>query len=387
MAPTTAGGSSSRPSGPTKPPVVVPGSGNNIIVNPCQRGNPVLECIRNVGKEFGDIVADYQVGRTTGVLFLSLRYHRLHPEYIHQRIEKLGHSYNLRVLLLMCDVSEHQEPIRELTKICLINEITVMVAWNAEEAGYYLSTYKQFEHKPPDLIKERVDKDYHSVLRTALTSISKVNKTDVETLRTSFGSFAAISRATSEQLQNLPGFGQVKAKRIQDAFNKPFRNNSTSALPITSQLQLRASQRPASSQGSGKGKERASEVGLAARTTSSTETRELEDNQAEGVSVPSAPRPPPAPRPRPPRDPSPVWDIELDLNDSPEPTPESGPAPLGTAVSNARKRPPSPVWDIELDLNATDVEEGADGDEDGRGRKRPREGSGEFGAPTMLTGS
>ena len=54
-------------------------------------------------------------------------------------------------------------------------------------AGYYLSTYKQFEHKPPDLIKERVDKDYHSMLRTALTSISKVNKTDVETLRTSFG--------------------------------------------------------------------------------------------------------------------------------------------------------------------------------------------------------
>ena len=58
---------------------------------------------------------------------------------------------------------------------------------SAEEAGYYLSTFKQFEHKPPDLIKERVDKDYHSMLRTALTTISKVNKTDVETLRTTFG--------------------------------------------------------------------------------------------------------------------------------------------------------------------------------------------------------
>jgi DNA excision repair protein ERCC-1 len=37
------------------------------------------------------------------------------------------------------------------------------------------------------MIKERVDKDYDSVLRTALTSISKINKTDVETLRTAFG--------------------------------------------------------------------------------------------------------------------------------------------------------------------------------------------------------
>lgn len=37
----------------------------------------------------------------------SLRYHRLHPEYIHKRIEALGHSYNLRILLLLCDIVGH----------------------------------------------------------------------------------------------------------------------------------------------------------------------------------------------------------------------------------------------------------------------------------------
>ena len=37
------------------------------------------------------------------------------------------------------------------------------------------------------MIKERLDKDYSSVFRSALTSISKVNKTDVETLRSSIG--------------------------------------------------------------------------------------------------------------------------------------------------------------------------------------------------------
>ncbi|KJA14137.1 hypothetical protein HYPSUDRAFT_173682 [Hypholoma sublateritium FD-334 SS-4] len=212
------------------PPVVIPASGNNIIVNPSQRGNPVLECIRNVGKEYGDIVADYQVGRTTGVLFLSLKYHRLHPEYILNRIEKLGHSYNLRILLILCDVSEHREPIRELTKACLINDITIIVAFSSEEAGHYLTTFKQFEFKPPTLIKERVEKDYHPILRASLTTISRVNKTDVETLRTSFGSFANISQATSDQLQNLPGFGQVKVKNIKIAFDKPFRNQGTSSL-------------------------------------------------------------------------------------------------------------------------------------------------------------
>ncbi|KAF5354644.1 hypothetical protein D9756_005353 [Leucocoprinus leucothites] len=212
------------------PPVVVPNSGNNIVVNPCQRGNPVLECIRNVGKEFGDTPADYQVGRTTGILFLSLRYHRLHPEYILTRIEKLGHSYDRRFLLILCDIEQHRDPIRELTKSCLINNITIIIAFSNDEAGHYLTMYKQYDSKPPDMIKERVDKDYNAILRSALTSIPKVNKTDVETLRSTFGSFANMSKATSDQFRNLPGFGQVKVRNIENAFKKPFRNDATTKL-------------------------------------------------------------------------------------------------------------------------------------------------------------
>ncbi|KAL1660751.1 restriction endonuclease type II-like protein [Schizophyllum commune] len=276
---------------PANPPVVVPsGGGNNIIVRPVQRGNPVLEAIKHVGKEYGDIVADFQVGRTTGVLFLSLKYHRLHPEYVHTRIEKLGHSYTLRILLILCDVSEHRDPIRELTKAsspltCLINNITVIVAFSVEEAGHYLATFKQFEHRPPDMIKERVDKDYNSVLRSALTSISKVNKTDVETLRTSFGSFADIARASSDQLSNLPGFGQVKVKNIKNAFEKPIRNKATSALPFA------PSQASSSYQ--------SSQASSAAPSQAAAPEHEASSSK---------------PLDRPLRSPSPVWDIELDLN-------------------------------------------------------------------------
>jgi DNA excision repair protein ERCC-1 len=81
------------------------------------------------------------------------------------------------------------------------------------------------------LIRERVDKDYESVFRSALTSISKVNKTDVETLRSSIGSFADIANAPAEQLENLPGFGQVKVKRLRDAFDKPFQSTKTVVIP------------------------------------------------------------------------------------------------------------------------------------------------------------
>ena len=37
------------------------------------------------------------------------------------------------------------------------------ISTGLEEADIYLSTCKLFEHKPPDLIKERVDKDYTSI--------------------------------------------------------------------------------------------------------------------------------------------------------------------------------------------------------------------------------
>lgn len=34
----------------------------------------------------------------------SLRYHNLHPDYIHQRLQSLGKSFALRILLVQVDV-------------------------------------------------------------------------------------------------------------------------------------------------------------------------------------------------------------------------------------------------------------------------------------------
>jgi len=61
------------------------------------------------------------------------------------------------------------------------------VLYRAQEVGRYLETYKQFERKPPDLIKERVDDSYMAHLTSALTSVKGVNKTDVTTLVSNFG--------------------------------------------------------------------------------------------------------------------------------------------------------------------------------------------------------
>lgn len=59
----------------------------------------------------------------------SIRYHLLHPEYIHQRIADLGQNYNLRIILVQCDADNHVAAMKELTKIALVNGYTLMTCW------------------------------------------------------------------------------------------------------------------------------------------------------------------------------------------------------------------------------------------------------------------
>ncbi|WVR08906.1 hypothetical protein IAU60_005965 [Kwoniella sp. DSM 27419] len=208
--------------GPSRPINRPAASKNSIVYSAVQRRNPVLASIRNVGIEIGDIVADYQVGAHNGVLFLSLKYHRLHPEYIHQRIEKMKGSYNLRVILVLCDVGEHQQSLRELAKIAIVNEYTVFVAWSNEEVAQYLTCFKAFENKSADTLKERVQQEYHDQLQHVLTSGRKVNKTDADNLAAQFGSFENITKQSGKILSNVKGLGAAKVTSLVDAFTKPF---------------------------------------------------------------------------------------------------------------------------------------------------------------------
>ncbi|KAI3623785.1 RAD10 [Malassezia furfur] len=156
-------------------------SSNSILVNSCQRGNPILQHIKGVAWEYADIVPDYQVGLSSGVLFLSLRYFRLHPEQ--------------------------------------------------EEAARYLETYKAFEQRPPDLIRTRVGETYSSQLAAVLTSVRGINKTDVMTLSTHIGSLADMARAPPEKLAMLPGMGEVKVDNLTKAFRQAFRTDRVYRKP------------------------------------------------------------------------------------------------------------------------------------------------------------
>jgi len=195
----------------------------SIVVSSRQRGNPILKSIRLVPWEFSDtIVPDYLIGEKASALYLSLRYHTLNPNYIHERLKTFTGS-ELRVLLVQVDISEPHHALKQLMRISILADLTLMLAWSQEEAGKILETYKAFENKPPDMIMEKANPDPHSKLVDALTSVKSVNKTDAATLISVFGSLEGIVNASIEDLTLCQGFGPHKAQRLHKVLHQTFK--------------------------------------------------------------------------------------------------------------------------------------------------------------------
>ncbi|KAL5768469.1 hypothetical protein ACOSP7_015015 [Xanthoceras sorbifolium] len=205
---------------------------NAILVSHRQKGNPLLKHIRNVRWVFADVVCDYLLGQNSCALYLSLRYHLLHPDYLYYRIRELQKNFKLRVVLCHVDVEDVVKPLLEVTKTAMLHDCTLLCAWSLEECGRYLETIKIYENKPADLIQGQMDTDYLSRLTHALTTVRHVNKTDVVTLGSTFGSLSHIMDASMEDLARCPGIGERKVKRLHDTFHEPFKRVVSSHPPV-----------------------------------------------------------------------------------------------------------------------------------------------------------
>lgn len=206
---------------------------STILVSPRQKGNPILSSVRNVGWEFSDIPADYVLGATTCALFLSLKYHRLHPEYIYNRIRDLKGQYQLRILLTMVDIENHEDSLRELSKTSLINNVNIILAWSAQEAGRYLELFKTFEHAAPTSIRAHQSESYSDKLIEFITVPRSINKTDALGLVSNFGSVRTAINAGPEEIGLIAGWGEKKVQRWCNAAREPFRLKKAAKRGIT----------------------------------------------------------------------------------------------------------------------------------------------------------
>ena len=172
--------------------------------------------------------ADYLLSSTACALFLSLKYHKLHPDYIHTRLRSLGPAAhaaatNLRVLLVLVDVDDHADVLRALTRACVAHDISLFLCWSAAEAGRYLEAFKASAHVPPTAIMEKPADDYGSRLAELFTRVRGVNRTDCVTLVSTFGSVRAAINASPAEVMLISGWGPQKVARLQRAVTDPFR--------------------------------------------------------------------------------------------------------------------------------------------------------------------
>lgn len=219
--------------GPSRPKVVQPTpqalpnqrqSASALLVSPRQKGNPLLTHIHSIPWEYTDTPADYILGATSCALFLSLKYHRLHPEYIYGRMRALGRgAFNLRILLTLVDIDAHEEPLRELAKTSLINDYTLVLAWSAREAGRYLEAYKALEKAAPTAIRGQQSEGYGAKMVEFVTVPRGVNKADAVGVVSAFGSVRAAVNAHPEELAAVQGWGEIKVKRWAQVVREPFR--------------------------------------------------------------------------------------------------------------------------------------------------------------------
>ncbi|KAJ5757902.1 uncharacterized protein N7511_006596 [Penicillium nucicola] len=198
-----------------------------ILVSTRQKGNPILTHIKLLPWEYADIPADYVVGTTTCALFLSLKYHRLHPEYIYSRVKQLAGKYNLRLVLVMVDIPNHEDNLRELSKTSIINNLTLILCWSAPEAAHYLELFKSSENAQPTAIRTQQAQSYKESLVEFVTAPRSINKSDAASLISTFGSLQNAINAQPEQISAVPGWGEKKVQQWCNAVREDFRVEST----------------------------------------------------------------------------------------------------------------------------------------------------------------
>ncbi|WEJ93034.1 ssDNA endonuclease and repair protein rad10 [Yamadazyma tenuis] len=206
---------------------------SQIQVAPSQKGNPVFQSSLLKQKPIAynkEILSDYYINPTLQVLFLSMKYHQLHPEYIWRRCKKLNQGSTVstikdnacKILLAVIDIESPQEALRKLNNICIKQDLTLLIAWSFEQAGNYIAMLKDNELSRTKVnltIRGAKQSDFKSNLTDTLTSIRAINKTDVINLMTEIGSFKDIVEADNIKIH---GFGDRKISNLKATFSQPF---------------------------------------------------------------------------------------------------------------------------------------------------------------------
>jgi hypothetical protein len=62
-------------------------------------------------------------------------YHKLHPEYVHSRLRDMGRGYKVRVLLVLIDMRDCDDALRELSRVAVAKGLSLLIASSEKEGA------------------------------------------------------------------------------------------------------------------------------------------------------------------------------------------------------------------------------------------------------------
>jgi DNA excision repair protein ERCC-1 len=126
-----------------------------ILIHAEQRLNPALKAIRSVPVRVADIKPDFEFNAHTWGVFLSLRFHVLHPGYLAKKVFILRSAVKQLVVFVQVDVDDCSKPLMDVTTVTIDTACTLIVGSSPQEVGRYIESFKLFENKPVTSIQER----------------------------------------------------------------------------------------------------------------------------------------------------------------------------------------------------------------------------------------
>ncbi|CDJ29719.1 DNA repair protein rad10 domain-containing protein, putative [Eimeria mitis] len=210
-----------------RPPALAfthPKAGSMVIASLRQQANPIIKFFSSVPFCFAPIAPDFLVGVGSCVVFLSLKYHRLHPKQLLQRLLPLQRRRELsrRFLLLLNDVEGAHASLAQVILHAFHYGFILLVAASPAEAAELLQQLKASENRASDALQPALDDRHAPRCAEVLRVLPSVNRADFVSLAKEFRCMRNIFKARQQQLQQCPGIGPKKVRVLLAAFEEPF---------------------------------------------------------------------------------------------------------------------------------------------------------------------
>ena len=181
-----------------------------IEVSKGQQGNVLLRHFKNRRWTFAETDPDFVIGERACVVFVSLKYHLLQPEYVKARISELQ-CFDICIVLCLIDAEDVFATLHGINRAAGMGACPLVCAWSAEEAARYVEFFFSCGSVAQEEGEAVVSADYISNLFHFLGSVHGMKNIDSAALCAHFGTLTSVLRTSMKEMLGCPGFGKMKA--------------------------------------------------------------------------------------------------------------------------------------------------------------------------------